>query len=80
MLLNADHKIYSHMLAWRLRKSMTTLCSPSQHAFIPSRDIRNNIVLVNSLIDGNTDGVIMMLDWAKAYDLVDHEYLEKVLF
>ena len=59
---------------------MTTLCSPSQRAFIPSRDIRNNIVLVNSLIDGNTDGVIMMLDWAKAYDSVDHEYLEKVLF
>ena len=59
---------------------MTTLCSPSQREFIPSRDIRNNIVLVNSLIDGNTDGVIMMLDWAKAYDSVDHEYLEKVLF
>ena len=37
-------------------------------------------MLVNSLIDGNTDGVIMMLDWAKAYDSVDHEYLEKVLF
>ena len=59
---------------------MTTLCSPSQRAFIPSRDIRNNIVLVNSLIDANTDGVIMMLDWAKAYDSVDHGYLENVVF
>ena len=47
---------------------------------IPGRDIRNNIVVVNSLIDANTDGVIMMLDWAKAHDLVDHEWLEKVLF
>ena len=37
-------------------------------------------MLVNSLIDANTDGVIMMLDWAKAYDLVDHEHLENVLF
>ena len=37
-------------------------------------------MLVNSLIDANTDGVIMMLDWAKAYDLVDHEHLEKVVF
>ena len=45
-----------------------------------NRDIRNNIVLVNSLIDANTDGVIMMLDWAKAYDSVDHGYLENVLF
>ena len=34
----------------------------------------------NSLIDGNTDGVIMMLDWAKAHNSVDHEWLEKVLF
>ena len=47
---------------------------------IPGRDIRNNIVVVNSLIDANTDGVIMMLDWAKAHNSVDHEWLEKVLF
>ena len=37
-------------------------------------------MLVNSLIDANTDSVIMMLDWAKAYDLVDHGHLENVLF
>ena len=47
---------------------------------IPGRDIRNNIVVVNSLIEANTDGVIMMMDWAKAHDSVDHEWLEKVLF
>ena len=51
---------------------MTTLCLASHCAFIASRDIRNNIVLVNSLIDANTDGVIMILDWAKAYESVDH--------
>ena len=59
---------------------MTTLCLASHCVFIASRDIRNNIVLVNSLIDANTDGVIMMLDWAKAYDSVDHGHLENVLF
>ena len=32
------------------------------------------------MIDANTDGVIMMLDWAKAYDSVDHEHVENVLF
>ena len=37
-------------------------------------------MVVNSLIDANTDGVIMMMDWAKAHDLVDHKCLEKVLF
>ncbi len=47
---------------------------------VPGRDIRNNIVVVKSLIDANTDGVIMMMDWAKAHDFVDHEWLEKGLF
>ena len=48
--------------------------------FIPGRDIKNNIVVVNSLMDANTDGVIMVLDWAKAHNLVDHECFVKVLF
>ena len=77
---NAHHNMHTHMLAWWLRDSMTTLCLASQCAFIASRHIRNTIVLVNSLIDANTDGVIMMLDWAKASDSVDHEHLENVLF
>ena len=59
---------------------MTTLCLASHCAFIASRHIRNNIVLVNSLVDANTDGVIMMLDWAMAYDSVDNGHLENVLF
>ena len=79
-LHNAHHNMHSHMVAWWLRDSMTTLCLPSHCAFIASRHIRNNIVLVNSLIDANTDGVIMMLDWAKVYDSVDHGYLENVVF
>ena len=29
---------------------------------VPGRDIRNNTVVVNSLIGANTDGVIMVLD------------------
>ena len=79
--LNAQHNMHSHMVAWWLRDSMTTLCFGfALCAFIASRDTRNNIVLVNSLIDANTDGVIMMLDWAKAYDSVDYEHLENVLF
>ena len=78
IILNAHHNMHSHMVAWWLRDSMTTLCLASHCAFIASRHIRNSIVLVNSLIDANTDGVIMMLDWAKVYDLVDHEHLENV--
>ena len=79
-LFNAHHNMHPPhgcMVAERLNDhTVFTLTM----AFIASRYIRNSIVLVNSLIDANTDGVIMMLDWAKAYDLVDHGYLEKVVF
>ena len=37
-------------------------------------------MLVNSLVDANTDGVIMMLDWANAYDSVSHVNLKNVVF
>ena len=47
---------------------------------VPGRDIRNNIVVVKSLIGANTDGGIMMMDWAKAHDSMDNEWLEKGLF
>ena len=57
-LLNAHHNMHSHMVAWWLRDSMTTLCLASHCAFIASRHIRNNIVLVNSLIDANNDGTL----------------------
>ena len=52
-----------------------TLCFHCKH-----RHIRNNIVLVKSLIDANTDGVIMMFDLAMASDSVDHEHVEIMLF
>ena len=36
--------------------------------------------MLTRMIDANTDGLFVMLDWAKAHDLVDRECLEKVLF
>ena len=36
-LLNAHHNVHSHMVAWWLRDSMTTLCLASHCAFIANR-------------------------------------------
>ena len=38
-LLNAHHNMHTHMLAWWLRDSMTTMCLASHCVFIPSTDI-----------------------------------------
>ena len=75
-----SHKCYGRRKRNALRLHRIEALFTINTRIIPGRDIKNNIVLVNSLIDANTDGVIMMLDWAKAHDLVDHEWLEKVLF
>ena len=63
-----NHKsMISHKFSGRIKRNELRL-----HRFealftintriIPDRDISNNIVVVNSLIDANTDGVIMMMD------------------
>jgi len=75
-----SHKLHGRRKRNALRLHRIEALFTINPRIIPGRDIRNNIVVVNSLIDANTDGVIMMMDWAKAHDSVDHEWLEKVLF
>ena len=50
-LLNAHHNMHSHMLSWRLKDSMTTLCLASHCAFIANRHIRNKIMFVTPWLD-----------------------------
>ena len=52
------------------------MISKAQRGFITGRDIRENVVLVQSLLQHKIDGVMIFIDWSKAYDRVDYEWLE----
>ena len=71
-LLNSDDKIFSKSLAHKLGKRMPQITVAEQRAFFHKRDIQQNIILPESSLNRKplVDGVLLSLDWAKAYDRV----------
>lgn len=78
-LLCADYKIFSKVLANRLRKVMEQVIHIDQSYCIPGRSIRDNISLIqdylelSSLLDLKFG--LISLDQEKAFDRVEHQYL-----
>lgn len=72
-LLNTDYKIFTRILAWRVRRHITKLVHENQSGFIPGRNIHANIDLyeaakiVCSSNEGLEQAQVLMLDFAKAY-------------
>ena len=54
-----------------------------EHAYVPGRCIGNAILLlksiINDLIKNNKSAALLLLDYEKAFDSVDHEFTLKVL-
>lgn len=82
-LLNTDYKIFSGSIASRLKKRIADIISETQSVFIKGRVIHNNIRLVMDLLDYSDliddDGFILFLDFYKAFDSVEHEFILKTL-
>lgn len=83
-LCNVINKILTKVMSSRLNKILPRIISASQSGFTPGRDIGDNILLAQELIqniDRKTRGgnAVLKLDMAKAYDRVDWEFLFKVM-
>ena len=82
-LLNTDYKILTHVLANRLKVVIRKLIHTDQNGYIKGRNIAYNIRLIQDVIDyfenDNMEGAILFLDFQKAFDTVNHEFLFTVL-
>lgn len=82
-LLNTDYKILAHVLANRLKKVIAKLIKTDQNGYIKGRNISYNIRLIQDVIDhlesDNIEGAIVFLDFQKAFDTVDHKFLQQTL-
>ena len=80
-LLNLDYKIYSRVLVARLKPLMQHLVSEAQLGFVPGRrgaESTHLLKLVQAILDEEDgEGLIVALDWEKAFDRVSWDYLEK---
>ncbi|KAE8704998.1 hypothetical protein F3Y22_tig00110430pilonHSYRG00099 [Hibiscus syriacus] len=83
-LVSSVYKVIAKVLARRLRRVIGTVISETQCAFIVGRQIFVGILVANEVIHslnkerGGRGGLILKLDFVKAYDCVDWEFLDSV--
>lgn len=82
-LLNVDLKIGSKAIANRITKIMPQLIGIEQTAFVEGRYIGDAVRTVADVLyytkDKHVPGILMCIDFEKAYDSVDHNFLHKII-
>jgi hypothetical protein len=82
-LINCSFKIFSKLLNNRMIKVADRLVASNQTAFIKGRFILESVVAAHEIIHEihkkKEEGVVLKLDYEKAYDRVSWSFLEEML-
>jgi hypothetical protein len=82
-LLNVVYKIITKTLTLRLNNIADKIISPTQSAFVLGRYILDGVVVIHEVLHelakSKQSGIILKLDFEKAYDKVRWYFLEEVL-
>ena len=82
-LLNIEYKIASSCIAERIKKVLPRIINKDQTGFVKGRYIGENIRLVYDVINYaeqyNKPGMILLVDFEKAFDSVSWTFIQKTL-
>ncbi|CAL5394180.1 unnamed protein product [Camellia sinensis] len=82
-LISFIYKILSKVLTKRLKLVLPNIVSEAQLAFLGGRNILNGVLIANEIVDwwkkSNKQGVIIKLDFEKAFDTVSWEFIFDLL-
>ena len=86
-LLNCDYKLLARILVNRMNSPVNDLLSVTQTAFVPGRDIVDNVLhhleevdwLESSPPGEHRQGCLVFLDFEKAYDRMDRSWLMRCM-
>ena len=82
-LLNVDAKIASKAIAERMKRILPKIIHNNQSGYIPGRNIAENIRSILDIMDytkaKNIPGLLLFIDFEKAFDSLDWVFLEKSL-
>jgi len=82
-LVGCLYKVLAKVLANRLRSVVGSVVSESQSAFVKGKQILDGILIANEAVDEarrlNKELLLFKVDFEKAYDSVDLQYLDVVM-
>ena len=79
-LINSDQKILSHILAFRIKPICNAIIENHQYAHFPKRDIHSALTKIRQYsIELKKDDLLCALDFSKAFDCVDRDFMLKML-
>ena len=82
-LLNVDMKIVSQALATRIKEVLPSIISNQQTAYVKNRFIGEGGRLISDIIEMtdtlNLNGYMITIDFEKAFDSLNHDFLLNVL-
>ena len=82
-LLSCDYKIAAKAVATRMKRVLPDIINNDQTGFLKGRSIGENIRLLNSVISyaeqQNIPGMLLFIDFEKAFDTLEWKFLEKTL-
>jgi len=82
-LLNVDYKILSKTIAERIKTHLPKLINHNQVGYVKGRNIIDNIRTISDLMfitkQENIGGMIIGIDFEKAFDSVNWRFLNKIL-
>jgi len=81
-LLNTDYRLLAKVLAQRLIPALMGVISKEQSAFLPLREIGDNVMLMQLLphwLGKERSAWVVFCDFCKAYDTINREFLFKVM-
>lgn len=82
-MLNIDYKIASKVIAQRLTKHLDKIIHPNQTGFVKGRNISENTRTLLDILDylkqTNKPGILINIDFEKAFDSIEWAFLMSVL-
>ncbi|KAK2651419.1 hypothetical protein Ddye_011275 [Dipteronia dyeriana] len=82
-LVSSLYKVLVKVLANHLKKVIGSVVGENQMAFVQDRHILNSFVLAEEIIHhwkwSKDGGLMVKLDFEKAYDRLDHNFLDDIL-
>ena len=81
--MNHDFKILTKALSLRIRKVLPSIIHPNQAAYVEGRFMGDAIRVIQDIMEYtnlyNKSGMLLFIDFQKAFDSVEHDFVLKTL-